>query len=229
MFIQFFITAVLARLLEPEAFGLVAMAAAVTGFVAIFSEFGLTSATVQRHQIDQDMVSGLFFIGLGVSIVLVPIVCAFAPIAVWFFNDPRVSGLIILMSLSFPLAALGSQHTALLLRSMRWMTLQWTGLVGHAVGGLAGILVAWKTDLGYWSLAVTTLVAQIVTLSLIWTACPWRPSWVVDWRGARSSLHFGVYLAGFSIVNFFHRQLDNIIVGWRFGATELGSTRAAIS
>ena len=175
MFIQFLITAVLARLLEPDAFGLVAMAAAVTGFVAIFSEFGLTSATVQRHQIDQDMVSGLFFIGLGVSIVLVPIVCAFAPVAVWFFNDPRVSGLIILMSLSFPLAALGSQHTALLLRSMRWMTLQWTGLVGHAVGGLAGILVAWKTDLGYWSLAVTTLVAQIVTLSLIWTACRWRP------------------------------------------------------
>lgn len=222
MFIQFLITAVLARLLAPDAFGLVAMAAAVTGFVALFSEFGLTSATVQRRQVDQDMVSGLFFIGLGVSIVLVPIVCAFAPIAVWFFNDPRVSGLIILMSLSFPLAALGSQHTALLLRSMRWMALQWTGLVGHAVGGLAGILVAWKTDLGYWSLAVTTLVAQIVTLFLIWTVCPWRPSLVVDWRGARSSLHFGAYLAGFSIVNFFHRQLDNIIVGWRFGATELG-------
>jgi polysaccharide transporter, PST family len=222
MFIQFFITAVLARLLEPDAFGLVAMAAAVTGFVALFSELGLTSATVQRDQIDQDMVSGLFFIGLGVSIVLVPIVCAFAPIAAWFFNDPRVSGLIFLMSLSFPLAALGSQHTALLLRSMRWMALQWTGLVGHAVGGLAGILVAWKTDLGYWSLAVTTLVAQIVTLFLIWTVCPWRPSLVVDWRGARSSLHFGAYLAGFSLVNFFHRQLDNIIVGWRFGAAELG-------
>ncbi len=131
------------------------------------------------------MVSGLFFIGLGISIVLVPIVCAFAPIAVWFFNDPRVSGLIILMSLSFPLAALGSQHTALLLRSMRWMTLQWTGLVGHAVGGLAGILVAWKTDLGYWSLAVTTLVAQIVTLLLIWTVCPWRPS--LGCRLARSA------------------------------------------
>ena len=58
--------------------------------------------------------------------------------------------------------------------------------------------------------------------TLIWTACPWRPSLVSDWRGARSGLHFGAYLAGFSVVNFFHRQLDNIIVGWRFGATELG-------
>jgi polysaccharide transporter, PST family len=222
MMIQFVITAVLARLLAPEAFGLVAMATAVTGLVALFSELGLTSATIQRSEIDQDMVSGLFFIGLAISLVLMPLVCAMAPLAAWFFNDARVSGLIIVLSISFPLAALGAQHTGLLLRSMRWMTLQWTGLVGHAAGGLAGILVAWKTDLGYWALAITGLVAQVVTLSLIWTAYPWRPSLVTSWRHARSSLHFGAYLAGFSIVNFFHRQLDNIIVGWRFGATELG-------
>jgi PST family polysaccharide transporter len=222
MTIQFIATAILARLLAPEDFGLVAMATAVTSFVAIFSELGLTSATVQRAQIDQDTVSGLFFISLGIGVVLMPAVCVLAPLAAWFFNDARVSGLIIALSVSFPLAALGSQHTALLLRSMRWMTLQWTGLAGHAAGALAGILVAWKTDLGYWSLVVTALVANIVTLSLIWTACPWRPSLVADWRGSRSALHFGANLAGFSVANFFHRQLDNIIVGWRFGAVELG-------
>jgi len=222
MVIQFIVTAILARLLAPEAFGLVAMATAVTGLVALFSELGLTSATIQRAHIDQNTVSGLFFIGLGISVLLMPMVCALAPLAAWFFKDARVTGLIVVLSVSFPLAALGSQHTALLLRSMRWMTLQWTGLAGHAAGGLAGILVAWKTDLGYWALVVTALVANIVTLSLIWTACPWRPSLVTDWRDARSSLHFGAYLAGFSIVNFFHRQLDNVIVGWRFGAAELG-------
>jgi PST family polysaccharide transporter len=222
MVIQFVFTAILARLLAPEAFGLVAMATAVTGLVSLFSELGLTSATIQRAHIDQNMVSGLFFISLGISFVLMPLVCAMAPLAAWLFHDARVSGLIIVLSISFPLAALGSQHTALLLRSMRWLTLQWTGLAGHVVGGVAGVLIAWKTDLGYWSLAITGLVAQIVTLSLIWVACPWRPSFVTSWRDARGSLHFGAYLAGFSIVNFFHRQLDNVIVGWRFGATELG-------
>jgi PST family polysaccharide transporter len=105
---------------------------------------------------------------------------------------------------------------------MRWTTLQWTGLAGHAAGALAGILAAWKTDLGYWSLVVTVLVANVVTLLLIWATCPWRPSGVKDWRGSLGALHFGAYLTGFGVVNFFHRQLDNIIVGWRFGATELG-------
>jgi PST family polysaccharide transporter len=222
MVIQFVITAVLARLLAPDAFGLMAMATAVTSLVALFSELGLTSATVQRAEIDQNMVSGSFFIGLALSLLLMPIVCAMAPLAALFFNDARVSHLIIVLSVSFPLSALGAQHTALLLRSMRWMTLQWTGLAGHLAGGVAGILVAWKTDLGYWSLAITGLVAQVVTLSLIWATCPWRPSMVTNWRDARSSLDFGAYLAAFSIVTFFHRQLDNIIVGWRFGATELG-------
>lgn len=219
---QFVFTAILARLLAPEAFGVVSMATAVTGLVSIFSELGLTSATVQRAHIDQNMVSGLLFLSLGISFILMPLVWAIAPFAASFFHDARVTGLVMVLSVSFPLSALGSQHTALLLRSMRWMTLQWTGLAGHAVGGLAGILIAWKTDFGYWSLPITGLVAQVVTLSLIWAACPWRPSLVNNWSDARSSLHFGAYLAGFSIFNFFHRQLDNVIVGWRFGATELG-------
>jgi PST family polysaccharide transporter len=220
--IQFVATAILARLLVPEDFGLVAMATVVISFSGIFSEFGLTSATVQRAHIDQDTVSGFFFITLGISCFLVLLVCGLAPLAARFFNDPRVTSLIVALSVTFPLTALGSQHTALLLRSMRWMTLQSAGILGHAAGALAGILVAWKTDLGYWSLVVTILVANVVTLSSLWANCPWRPSLVTNWSGPRKALHFGAYLTGFGAVNFFHRQLDNIMVGSQFGASELG-------
>jgi polysaccharide transporter, PST family len=222
MVMQFVFTAILARLLAPEAFGIIAMATAVTGFVTLFSELGLTAVTVQRSHVDQNLVSGLFFAGVGVSLVLMPLIWALAPLAVWFFKDPRVANPVIVLSVSVPLAALGVQHTALLLRSMRWMTLEWTGLAGHAAGGLAGVLIAWRTDLGYWALVVTALVAQIVTLSLIWALCRWRPSVVTNWRDVRGAFQFGAYLSGFGIVNFFQRQLDNIIVGQRFGATELG-------
>src|SRR5580698_1917424 len=65
MVMQFVFTAILARLLAPEAFGIIAMATAVTGFVTLFSELGLTAVTVQRAQVDQNLVSGLFFVGLG--------------------------------------------------------------------------------------------------------------------------------------------------------------------
>src|SRR5205807_810145 len=153
-------------------------------------------------------ISGLLFISVGIGIFLMPVAWLIAPTAAWFFKDARVTDVIIALSVSFPIAALCSQHTALLLRSMRWTTLQWTGLAGHAAGALAGILAAWKTDLGYWSLVVTVLVANVVTLLLIWATCPWRPSGVKDWRGSLGALHFGAYLTGFGVVNFFHRQLD---------------------
>jgi O-antigen/teichoic acid export membrane protein len=222
MVMQFVFTAILARLLAPEAFGVFAMATAVTSFVTLLSDLGLHSVTVQRSHIDQSFVSSLFFVGLGIALLAMPLIWVSSPLIAWFFNDPRVASPLIVLSITFPLSALGVQHTALLLRSMRWFTLEWTGLVGHAIGGVAGILVAWKTDLTYWALVITGLVAQIVTLSLIWTFCRWRPSLVVNWREVRGALNYGAYLSGFGILNFFHRQLDNIIVGLRFGATELG-------
>jgi PST family polysaccharide transporter len=222
MLMQFVFTAFLARLLAPEAFGVIAMATAVTSFVTLFSDLGLSAVTVQRSHIDQKLVSSLFIVGLGISFVAMPAIWALAPLVVWLFQDPRIASPILVLSITFPLAALGAQHTALLMRSMRWMTLEWTGLAGHAAGGLVGILIAWKTDLSYWALVITGLVAQTVTLALIWTSCRWRPSLFMSWRDVRGALNYGAYLSGFGILSFFQRQLDNIIVGQRFGATELG-------
>jgi PST family polysaccharide transporter len=222
MVLQFVTSAILARLLAPADFGLVAMAAAVTGFVAIFSELGLGAATMQREEIDQDTVSGLFFMNLAVGLALVPVALLLAPVAAAFFKDERVFHLIIALSLTLPMAAAGAQHTGLLMRSMRWMTTQWTAIAGQAVGAVAAVLVAWKTDLGYWALVVNAWGAAGATLLFIWLACPWRPTLVKDWSGARDALGFGLNLTGFTVVNFFHRQLDNIIIGWRSGAAELG-------
>jgi PST family polysaccharide transporter len=159
---------------------------------------------------------------LGVGVALVPVSCFSAPFAAMFFKDARVAPLIIALAMTLPIAAAGTQHTAILMRSMRWMTIQWTGIAGHGAGALAGILVAWKTDLGYWSLVVTAWTANIVTVGLLWVACRWRPSWVRDWSGSLEALGFGLHLTGSTFINFFHRQLDNIIIGWRSGAVELG-------
>ena len=222
MILQFVTSAILARLLAPSDFGLVAMAAAVTGFVAIFSEMGLGAATMQRTEIDQDTVSGLFWLNLGLGVALVPIALLIAPLAAAFFKDQRVLHLIMALSLTLPMVAAGAQHTGLLMRSMRWVTTQWTAIAGQVVGSVAGILVAWKTDLGYWSLVVHAWGAAGGTLLFIWLACPWRPTLVKDWSGTRDALGFGLNLTGFTVVNFFHRQLDNIIIGWRSGAAELG-------
>lgn len=222
MGLQLVQAAILARLLAPEDFGLMAMAMTVTGFITIFTDLGLSTATIQSKEIDQDTVSALFFMNIAMGLVVMLLCFAAAPVAAWFFNEPRVTWVVIGLSAMIPIGSASAQHGALLARGMRWFTLQWTGLVLQVLGMVVAVTLAWRTDLGYWSLVFASWATAPVGLVLTWVVSGWQPTRVRNWEGARSALNFGVYLAGFNVVNYVHRQVDNVLVGWRWGPTELG-------
>jgi polysaccharide transporter, PST family len=214
--------AVMARLLAPEDFGLVAMAATVTIFVGLFTDLGLTAATVQRRDIDHGTVSALFYINLAMGVVVMLAAMAAAPLAAWFFGDERVTWVVIAMALQIPFAAAAAQHNALLQRGMRWVAIHWTGITAQLAGAVVGIGLAWQTDVGYWSLVAQGWVTIVLGLVLVWLVSHWRPGRVTNWAGARSALKFGLNLTGFNLLNYFNRQADDVLIGWRWGATELG-------
>jgi PST family polysaccharide transporter len=222
MAIQLAQVVIMSRLIAPEGFGLVAMATSVTGFLGIFTDLGLSTATVQRKEIDQDTVSALFYANLAMGFAVMLAACAAAPLAARLFNDSRVTWAVTGMSITIPLGAAAAQHGALLARGMRWFTIQWTGILAQVVGFVAGLLLAWRTDLGYWAIVGGAWASGLTGVMLIWVVCPWRPSRVRDWRSATSALRFGLNLTGFNVVNYFHRQFDNALIGWRWGPTELG-------
>ena len=220
--VQLGVMAVMARLLAPKDFGLVAMATTLTAFVGMFTNLGLSEATVQSKDIDQATVSVLFYINLAMGVAVMLVCMAAAPVAAWLFGDPRVLLLVIALSLSIPVSAAGAQHNALLQRGMHWGQLQWTPILAQAVGGAAAIVLAWKTGIGYWALVVQLWTAAVVSTGLLWWFCPWRPGGITHWSRAGSALHFGLHLTGFNFVNYFHRQFDNVLIGWRWGAADLG-------
>ncbi len=227
--VQLGVMAVMARLLAPKDFGLVAMATTLTAFVGMFTNLGLSEATVQRKDIDQATVSVLFYINLAMGAAVMLLCMAAAPVAAWLFGDPRVLLLVIALSFSIPVSAAGAQHNALLQRGMRWGQLQWTPILAQAVGGAAAIVLAWKTGIGYWALVVQLWAAAVVSTGLLWWFCPWRPGGITHWSRAGSALHFGLNLTGFNFVNYFHRQFDNVLIGWRWGAADLGYYTRAYS
>lgn len=215
-------TAIMSRLLAPEDFGLIAMAVTVTGFVGMFTDMGLSVATIQRSEVTQPLVSTLLFVNVGVGLLLMLFAALAAPLAALLYDDPRVTWLVIGMALSIPLAAAVAQHNALLARSMRWMPLQMIAVASQAVGLVVGVVLAWKTDAGVWALVAQMITASVITFILTWIICDWRPSRVENWRVARAELGFGANVTGFSLLNFLHRQFDNVLIGWRWGAVELG-------
>lgn len=220
--IQFGTLALLGRLLLPDDFGVMAICWAVLGFVSMFADLGLGTATIQRKEIDQNATSVLFIIGIGVSFIVALIVAALAPAAVAVFRDDRLLLAIPAIALTIPINMLSTQHYALLIRTMRWTDLQIAAIFSQLVGAVTAVALALFASAGYWALIAQAWASAIVYTGYMLLRCDWRPSLPKDWKAASSSVKLGLNLTGFTFLNYFHRQLDNVLIGWRWGTIELG-------
>jgi O-antigen/teichoic acid export membrane protein len=213
--------AVLARLLTLQDFGLISMVTAFTGLASLFRDMGLSMATVQRPHIDHAQVSTLFWVNVAISVVITSITAMLGPLIAWFYGEPRLKWITIVSAVAFIFGGLTVQHQALLRRQMRF-----TALAIIDVGSmLAGIIVAITSSLygaGYWALVLNQLVVGITTAMGVWLLCDWRPGLPVGHSGVRSMLAFGGNLTGANVLNYFVRNFDNILIGWYWGAQQLG-------
>lgn len=227
--IQIVGVAVVSRLCSPSDFGLLAMAATVTGFISLFTDMGLSAATIQRERIDQQVISTLFYLNLAIGLSLFAIAVVASPIAASLFDDRRVIPLIIGLGLAIPISAAGAQHAALLTRNMRWVAIQGIGILSQLVGLIAVIWLALTLDQAYLALAAQSIVSALIATISYWCLSGWRPSLSANIRRARSEIGFGAYLSGFNLINYMHDQFDNVLLGWRFGSVELGYYSRAYS
>jgi len=212
---------VLARLLTPQDYGLIAMVTAITGFVTLFKDMGLSMATIQKAEINHSQVSTLFWINVAVSFVLALILVAGAPIISWFYSEPKLTGITLILAGTFIFSGLTVQHQALLRRQMRFSALAMIEIGSMGIGIATGIVLAWY-GAGYWALVGLSAATALSNVALVWVFCGWRPGLPVLRAGIRSMLAFGGHLTAFSIVNYFARNLDNILIGWRWGSGPLG-------
>jgi O-antigen/teichoic acid export membrane protein len=213
--------AILARILTPADFGLLDMVIAIVGFVSIFKDLGLAMATVQRREVNQGQVSTLFWINVLVSLVLVGVLAALAPLLGWYYKEPRVVPIALALAGSVAFSGLTVQHQALLRRQMRFAAIALIELTAIVTSYAIAISLA-LSDIGYWSLVTVPIVREFVMMLGVWLACGWRPGPPMRRSGVRSMLSFGAHLTGFNIANYVHRNLDKILIGRYFGATSLG-------
>ena len=139
---------VLARLLDPEDFGLVAMVAVVTGIYGLFTSAGLSSATVQKATITDEQISTLFWINMLIGTILAFLCVATAPVLVAFYREPRLFWVTVAMAAGFLFNAAGVQHFALLQRQLRYVALtvietlsQLVSVVGWNRHGYCGLWI----------------------------------------------------------------------------------------
>jgi PST family polysaccharide transporter len=214
-------TMVLARLLTPRDFGLFAMVTSVTGFLRIFKDLGLSTATIQRETITQAQVSNLFWINVAVSTVLGLVVAGLAPVVAWFYREPLLVGVTLALSITFLLSGSTVQHMALLYRQMRFKAVALIEVGSMTVGVVGGIIAAW-CKLGIWSLVISSLAMEASGLLFTWSVSRWRPQLPALHSGTRSMVRFGANLTVASSINVLSRNIDMLLLGRFYGAASVG-------
>lgn len=220
-------TAVLARLLSPQDYGLIGMVAVFTGFVGMFKDLGLSLATVQRAEISYDQISTLFWINIALSAAITAAMVVLAPLIGWFYSEPRLVPITIATAVGFIFGGLAVQHEALLKRQMRFYALSMIAFLSMMIGYAVGIFFAWR-GAGYWALVFSQLALLASNALGVWLLCRWRPGRPRRDSGVRSMLSFGGNVTGYALVNYVSKNCDNLIIGRIFGPQPLGLYSKAV-
>jgi len=217
---------ILCRMLTPEDFGLIAMVTSLTAFTEKLKDLGLSSATIQYQTIDHGQVSTLFWINCGVGLAITLSIMVLSKPIAWFYNEPRLFQISIVLSISFIFKGMTIQHEALLRRQMRFGSLALIQVISAASSFGLAIYLSWIGST-YWTLVWKELFGVACIALLTWVACRWIPGLPVWNSEVSGMLRFGRDITVFDMVNFISLSLDKILIGKYFGAASLGFYRQA--
>lgn len=218
---QFLITVVLARLLSPTEFGLLAMVTVFTGFANLFGDFGFGPALIQREEITEDHLCSVFWVNLGLGVFLAGLTAGISPFVARFYHEPRLVVVMEVISLNFPINSLGLVQRAKLAREMNFRALGLIDTLMVVISGVTGIALALGGS-GVWSLVCQGLLYSAIGVFGSWWASGWRPRFKFSRASISELFGFSANLTGFTAINYWYRNGDNLLVGRFFGTSALG-------
>jgi O-antigen/teichoic acid export membrane protein len=217
---------VLARLLTPADFGIVTM---VTTFSLMFRSFGMNGFTeliMQREELSNDFTSNLFWINLGIGTFLTVVFASAGPLLANFYHNAAVVQVTEGLSLTIGIGSLGWIHLALLQRAMHFRT---TAIISvfSQIALVAASIILTKAGWHYWALVWGIVIQSVATAAAAWVACRWTPSLPRRASGTGAGLKFAINVYAHFAFSHLTRNTDNMLVGWRFGASALGFYKKA--
>ncbi|WP_268234452.1 lipopolysaccharide biosynthesis protein [Egicoccus halophilus] len=212
---------VLARLLDPAAFGLVALSAAIVDVTERLREQGLTLAVVQRKDLTDRQVHSAFWFSIVFGVLLGGIVAALAgPFAI-LFGEPGIRDVLPWLALGMVLAAFGRIPTALVMRRFEFRALALRGILANTVAGAVAIGLAFL-GAGVWALVVQNLLQALVTTVVVLTIARYRPRASFDRTEFRPLWQVGNRVLGFDLLTLAHKRGDDLVLGALIGSVALG-------
>jgi O-antigen/teichoic acid export membrane protein len=214
---------ILARLLTPADFGLLALVTSIMAFLQIFADAGISNAIIHHQDISQNQLSSLYWLNVGVSICLALILALFSPwIAAWY-AQPQMKVLLLVAGGTLVMGALAQQIRVVAQKNLRFAELAKIELSAACIGFIVAVASAYN-GAGVYSIVAGSLTAATIGSGLAWyrLAGGWRPRFRLNFQEIRQFLAFGAYMIGNNLANTFNSQVDIILGGKILGAQAIG-------
>jgi O-antigen/teichoic acid export membrane protein len=226
--LQILAAIILARLLTPGDFGLVAIVTVLTSFAPLLIDFGLGDATTQRKKITPSQVSSLFWLSSGVGLAVALAVAAASPLIAAVYREPELEPIALCTSITFVLWGISNQHLALLRRTMQFGRIARIQLLGSLVGIATAIVLA-MAGCGYWALVARPIANAAYVVAGAWLGCRWRPGLAAFDEETKSMIRFGLHVVGFSVTYNVAKSVDRIALGLFYRPDQVGYYQNAMT
>jgi O-antigen/teichoic acid export membrane protein len=213
--------AILGRELDAGAFGVMALAVAVVEFGQLLVDQGLSRSIVQRTTIDDSDLDTAFWTALACGALLTLVGVALAAPVANVFDEPQLTPVLRVLSLSFLLTSLSTTQMAILQRELKFRGLAIRRVSSVMVGGLVGVVLA-VGGAGVWALVAQNLVQSSAAVAVLWGVSPWRPRGRFSPSKLREMASFGSIALVIELVSYFARRGNDLLIGAFLGPVSLG-------
>lgn len=219
--IQFIVQIVLARLLSPEEYGIIAIVMVFILLANVFVESGFNTALIQKKDADEVDFSSVLYLSLGVASILYGIIFITAPFIASFYDQPILVKVLRVLSITLFIGAFNSIQNAFVARNMLFKKLFASSLGAVTISGIVGVIAAYS-GLGVWALVAQQLTNQLMIAILLWFTVKWRPHLLFSFKRVKVLFSYSSKLLASALIDTLYRELRTLIIGKMYTPLMLG-------
>ncbi len=219
--VQFVVQLILARLLLPEDYGILAITTIFISIANVFIQTGFTTSIVQKKEIDEEYTSSMFYLMLIIAIILYMVLFLISPIIASFYNEPRITPIIRILGISLIFGAITSVQNAILSRNMQFKKYFYSSILGIIFSGTVGIILAY-IGLGVWALVAQQLTNNLIIMIVLCLVVKWRPKLLFSFKKIKELFKYGWKILAASLIDNIYNDIYGLIIGKIYDSKMLG-------
>ena len=224
--VQFLFGIILARMLSPDDYGIIAMPLVFLAIAQCFIDSGFSGALIRKTNLTEDDLSTAFYFNIGVGVICYLILFFTSPLIADFYNTPILADLLKVTALATLFNPLCAVQQAILTKKIDFKTQAIVSLAGALVSGLVGLVMAY-TGFGVWALVFQQVGGYVIRTILLWILCKWKPKRRWSWESFHYLWGFGSKMLASGLLETIYSNIYPIVIGKYFSANDLGNyTRA---